>query len=76
MRLFKLNKKTKEEISRLIEKEAYKIRDNAFLVGSKALCGVVLEKAKDKTRTESERLIDIIDFCERSLGVANNRRGN
>lgn len=54
-----------------IEKQLKTLRDSAILSGCKAICGVVLEKAKNSKKTESERIVDIIEFCERSLGVSN-----
>lgn len=50
-----------------------KVRDSGLLAGSKAICGVVLKKTKDDTKTEHDKLQDIVDFCERSLGVANKK---
>ncbi len=50
-----------------------KVRDSGLLAGRKAICGVVLKKAKDNTKTEHERLRDIIEFRVRSLGVANKK---
>lgn len=68
-----MNKNQEKQLNKEIREQMQKIRDSGLLAGSKAICGVVLERAKDGTKTEHERLQNIIDFCERSLGVANKK---
>lgn len=65
-----MDKSREKQLYVKINKEIQKIRDNALLIGSKAICGVVLKKAKEENKSEHERLVEIMDFCERSLGVA------
>lgn len=71
-----MDKRTEKESSAAIKAQIQEIRDNALLVGSKAICGVVLKKAKDQKKTDHAKLIDIIDFCERSLGVYQKHKEN
>lgn len=68
-----MNKNQEKRLNTEIREQMQKVRDSGLLAGSKAICGVVLEKAKDDTKTEHERLQEIVDFCERSLGVANKK---
>lgn len=70
-----MNKNQEKQLNKEIREQMQKVRDSGLLAGSKAICGVVLEKAKDSTKTEHEKLQDIIEFCERSLGVANRNEG-
>lgn len=42
--------------------------------GTKAIAGVVFEKAKDQTKTAEERIDDIIAFCTPSLGLKENKQ--
>ena len=56
-----------------IREQMQKVRDSGLLAGSKAICGVILEKAKDNTKTDTKKIQDIIAFCERCLGVANKK---
>lgn len=60
---------TENKLRDALEVTAKKIRDSGLRAGSKAICGVILDKAEDKTKTDSEKINDIIDFCERSLGI-------
>lgn len=71
-----MDKNTEKELNKALKSEMQKVRDSALLAGSKAICGVVLVKAKDEKKTEHDRLIDIIEFCERSLGVAEKHKEN
>lgn len=71
-----MDKKTENELNKALQAKMQEVRDSALLAGSKAICGVVLNKAKDKRKTNHEKLIDIIDFCERSLGVVEKHKEN
>lgn len=66
-----MNKNQEERLNKEIREQMQNVRDFGLLLGSKAIYGAVLEKAKDNTKTEHERIQNIVDFCERSLGVAN-----
>ena len=68
-----MNKNQEKQFNKKIREQIQKVRDSGLLAGSKAICGVVLEKVTDSTKTEHEKLKDIIEFCERSLGVANKK---
>lgn len=61
------------QLDKEIREQMQKVRDSGLLAGSKAICGVVLEKAKNNTKTDAEKIQDIITFCERSLGVTNKK---
>lgn len=71
-----MNKKTENELNKVLQTKMQEVRDNTLLAGSKAICGVVLNKAKNKEKTDQEKLIDIIDFCERSLCVVEKHKEN
>lgn len=68
-----MNRNQEKQLNKEIREQMQKVRDSGLLAGSKAICGVVLKKAKDDTKTEHDKLQDIVDFCERSLGVANKK---
>lgn len=61
-----INDETKLQI--IFKRALQKTHRDGLLQGSKAICDVVLKKAKDKTKNTEERLKDIIDFCNTSLG--------
>lgn len=63
-------KMRQEQVEEVVRKKFEEVRNSGLIAGSKAICAVVLEKAKDEATTIEERLADIIDFCERSIGVA------
>lgn len=69
-------KEAEEKIMKAFEVELQKVRDVALLTGSKTICGVVLKKARDTSKNAAQRLVDIINFCERSLGVAEKNEVN
>lgn len=71
-----MDKNAEKIFNEALETEFRKVRDSGMIAGSKAICGVVLKKARDTKKTEHKRLIDIINFCERSLGVAKNYKEN
>jgi hypothetical protein len=58
------------KLEKQVREKFEQVRNSGLIAGSKAICGVVLEKAKDEEKSVEERIHDIIDFCERSLGVA------
>ena len=65
-----LQQKKIEDFEKQIKEKFEFVRNQGLIAGSKAICGVVLEKAKNEEKSVEERLHDIIDFCEVSLGVA------
>lgn len=69
-----MTKNEEKQLEKVIREQMQKVKDSGLLAGIKTICGVILEKANNKKKTEHERLQDIIDFCEWSLGVTNNKR--
>lgn len=62
---------TKEQEKTLITHFEEKLQEQfhrGMLIGTKALAGVVLEKAT-LYKSAEERIADIIDFCNVSLGL-------
>ena len=68
-----INDETKLQI--IFKRALQKTHRDGLLQGSKAMCNVVLNKARDKTKTAEERLKDIVDFCNTSL-ENKQRKGN
>lgn len=62
--------KKAEEFEKQIREKFEYVRTQGLIAGSKTMCGVVLEKAKNEEKSVEERLHEIIDFCEVSLRVA------
>ena len=71
-----MDKNFEKELTVALEKQFKRNRDAALLTGSKAICGVVLNKAKDKTISNQEKLNDIIGFCERCLDITEKSKEN
>lgn len=63
-----MNKKDEELLRDTIQKSLKDTHSKGLLQGSKAMCGVILEKANDTTKTPEERIAEIKRFCEVSLG--------
>jgi len=62
---------TLEQESQLTQqfKEGFKRHySNGLLDGSVAMCGAILKKANNSDKTDSQKIEDIIAFCEISLG--------
>lgn len=59
-----------DEFIKAVEPTTQKVRDTALVEGSKAICGVILQKAEDAKMTYKERIQDIISFCKTSLGIS------
>lgn len=58
-----------KEMEDCLKKTAQMVRDSGLRAGSKAMCGVILEKATDRTKSDKQKLKDIVSFCKRSLGI-------
>ena len=66
-----MDKRDEMILEKSLREEMKKVRDTAMVSSARAICSVVLAKARDKSKTNDERLNDIIDFCEISLGIKN-----
>lgn len=71
-----MNKSQEKQLDKNIREHMRRVRDSGLIAGSKAICGVVLEKANNPKKTDGEKLKDIVEFCERSLGISNKKKGN
>lgn len=64
------NFRKQEELFKEATKQAMeKVQLSGMMAGTTAICGIVLEKAKAENKTDSERLADIVEFCEKSLST-------
>lgn len=62
-----LSKQQELQLKNEMVNQFTKIRAGGLLQGAKAMCDVILKKAKNTEKTPEERLSDIIAFCEVSL---------
>jgi len=69
----KINNET--ELKAYIEEQLRTHFTRGLSQGSKAICGVVLEKAKANSGSAEEKIADIVKFCEVSLGLSKRDNG-
>lgn len=63
-----MQRDTEKKLIEAFNEKFEAIRRTGLLQGSMAIAKVVLDKANDTQKTPEERLADIIQFCEVSLG--------
>lgn len=63
-----MQRDTEKKLIEAFNEKFEAIRRTGLLQGSMAIAKVVLDKANDTKKTPEERLADIIQFCEVSLG--------
>lgn len=66
-----MNENDEQMIRETLTKSLKDTHRAGLLQGSRAMCSVILGKAKDEGKTADERLADIVKFCEVSLGKNN-----
>lgn len=53
-------------MERAVTEQLKKFHSMGMMRGAYSMCQVVLEKAKDETRTADERIADIVEFCSKA----------
>lgn len=53
-------------VEQTVTEQLKKFHSMGMMRGAYSMCQVVLEKAKDETKTADERLADIIEFCSKA----------
>lgn len=69
-----MNKKDEIKMKKAFDEGFKAVFQQGLLQGSKAICHVILEKAKGVDQTDEERLCEIIKFCEVSLQNKNEKK--
>lgn len=62
-----MNKKEEKALDGYIRKRFGEVYSNGLRAGAKSMCHVIMEKAKNEKLSESERILEIIQFCQISL---------
>ena len=70
-----MDKIQEDKLDEVIKEQMQKVRNSAMLAGCKAMCGVILEKANNKKKTDKERLDEIVAFCKRTINIADKHTG-
>ena len=54
-----------------LEKTLQKIRTISIKEGMKAALGVILDKAEQAEKDDTEKIAEITEYCKKALGVVN-----
>lgn len=68
-----MTKEQERQFEKMVKDKMQEVKSAGLATGIKTIAAIILEKAKDEKKTETERLKDIISYCEWSLGTINKR---
>ena len=65
-----MNKELEQKLESEFRQRFQEIHSSGVKQGVTAICSVILEKARDESKTYEERISGIVQFC--SIGISNN----
>ena len=56
-----------------MEKTLQKVKTISIKMGMKAALGVILDKAEQEDKDDSQKITEIREYCKKALGVVNGK---